>query len=228
MNRRILLIEDEPGLRLVLSDVLSSEGYVVEAAADGDRGFQLAAGEYFDMLILDVGLPKKNGFDLLRDLRQRGTPTPAIMLTARGQVVDKILGLKLGADDYLTKPFDTGELLARIEAILRRLPATNAPLADVYAFGDVRVDSRRAVVTRAGEPVELAAREYQLLRFLIENRETVLSRDELLDRVWGYDAMPITRTVDVHIGLLRQKLEPNPRAPQYILTVHGLGYKFVG
>jgi two-component system, OmpR family, alkaline phosphatase synthesis response regulator PhoP len=228
MNRRILFIEDEPGLRLVLSDVLSSEGYVVETAADGDRGFQLAAGEYFDLLILDVGLPKKNGFDLLRDLRQRGTPTPAIMLTARGQVVDKILGLKLGADDYLTKPFDAGELLARIEAILRRLPATNAPLADVYAFGDVRVDSRRAVVTRAGEPVELAAREYQLLRFLIENRETVLSRDELLDRVWGYDSMPITRTVDVHIGLLRQKLEPNPRAPQYILTVHGLGYRFVG
>jgi DNA-binding response OmpR family regulator len=173
-------------------------------------------------------LPKKNGFDLLRDLRQRGTPTPAIMLTARGQVVGKILGLKLGADDYLTKPFDTGELLARIEAILRRLPATNAPLADVFAFGDVRVDSRRAVVTRAGEPVELAAREYQLLRFLIENRETVLSRDELLDRVWGYDSMPITRTVDVHIGQLRQKLEPNPRAPQYILTVHGLGYRFVG
>ena len=228
MDRRILLIEDEPGLRLVLSDALSSEGYAVETAADGDRGFQLAAGEYFDLLILDVGLPKKNGFDLLRDLRQRGTPTPAIMLTARGQVVDKILGLKLGADDYLTKPFDTGELLARIEAILRRLPATNAPLADVYAFGDVRVDSRRAVVTRAGEPVDLAAREYQLLRFLIENRETVLSRDELLDRVWGYDSMPITRTVDVHIGQLRQKLEPNPRAPQYILTVHGLGYRFVG
>jgi len=213
---------------MVLSDVMCSEGYVVETAADGDRGFQLAADEYFDLLILDVGLPKKNGFDLLRDLRQRGTPTPAIMLTARGQVVDKILGLKLGADDYLTKPFDTGELLARIEAILRRLPAMNAPLADVYAFGDVRVDSRRAVVTRAGEPVDLAAREYQLLRFLIENRETVLSRDELLDRVWGYDSMPITRTVDVHIGQLRQKLEPNPRAPQYILTVHGLGYRFVG
>jgi two-component system alkaline phosphatase synthesis response regulator PhoP len=143
-------------------------------------------------------------------------------------VVDKILGLKLGADDYLTKPFDTGELLARIEAILRRAPAAEASTADVYVFGDVRVDFRRAVVTRAGEPVELPAREYQLLRFLIENREAILSRDELLDKVWGYDAMPTTRTVDVHIGLLRQKLEPNPRLPQYILTVHGLGYKFVG
>lgn len=228
MTRRILLVEDEPGLTLILSDALGSEGYAVETASDGERGFQLAAGEYFDLLILDVGLPKKNGFDLLRDLRQRGVATPAIMLTARGQVVDKILGLKLGADDYLTKPFDTGELLARIEAILRRVPSTGAADSDVYVFGDVRVDFRRAVVTRAGEPVELTAREYQLLRFLIENREAVLSRDELLDKVWGYDAMPTTRTVDVHIGLLRQKLEPQPRLPQYILTVHGLGYKFVG
>ncbi|MGH9755414.1 MAG: response regulator transcription factor [Blastocatellia bacterium] len=227
MNRRILLVEDEPGLTLVLSDALRSEEYAIEIAQDGERGFQLAAGEYFDLLILDVGLPKKNGFDVLRDLRQRGISTPAIMLTARGQVVDKILGLKLGADDYLTKPFDTGELLARIEAILRRIPAA-APASDVYVFGNVRVDSRRAVVTRAGEPVEMTAREYQLLRFLIEHREAILSRDELLDKVWGYDAMPTTRTVDVHIGLLRQKLEPTPRLPQYILTVHGLGYKFVG
>jgi two-component system alkaline phosphatase synthesis response regulator PhoP len=228
MTRRILLVEDEPGLTLILSDALGSEGYVVETAADGERGFQLATTEYFDLLILDVGLPRKNGFDLLRDLRQRGVKTPAIMLTARGQVVDKILGLKLGADDYLTKPFDTGELLARIEAILRRVPSTGAAESDVYVFGDVRVDFRRAVVTRAGKPVELTTREYQLLRFLIENREAVLSRDELLDKVWGYDAMPTTRTVDVHIGLLRQKLEPTPRLPQYILTVHGLGYKFVG
>jgi two-component system, OmpR family, alkaline phosphatase synthesis response regulator PhoP len=227
MNRRILLVEDEPGLTLVLSDVLRSEDYAVEAAQDGERGFQIAASEYFDLLILDVGLPKKNGFDILRDLRQRGISTPAIMLTARGHVVDKILGLKLGADDYLTKPFDTGELLARIEAILRRSPAP-APTSDVYVFGDVRVDSRSAVVARAGEPVDLTAREYQLLRFLIEHREMILSRDELLDKVWGYDTMPTTRTVDVHIGLLRQKLEPTPRLPQYILTVHGLGYKFVG
>jgi len=227
MNRRILLVEDEPGLTLALSYVLRSEGYAIETAQDGEVGFQLATSEYFDLLILDVGLPKKNGFDLLRDLRQRGISTPAIMLTARGQVVDKILGLKLGADDYLTKPFDTGELLARIEAILRRVPA-DVPTSDVYVFGDVRMDSRRAVVTRAGEPVEMTAREYQLLRFLIEHREAVLSRDELLDKVWGYDAMPTTRTVDVHVGLLRQKLEPTPRLPQYILTVHGLGYKFVG
>jgi two-component system alkaline phosphatase synthesis response regulator PhoP len=228
MNRRILLVEDDPGLQLILSDVLSSEGYAVETAADGERGLQLAANEHFDLLILDVGLPKKNGFDVLRDLRQRGVLTPALMLTARGQTIDKILGLKLGADDYLTKPFDTGELLARLEAILRRAPAAAPPEADVYVFGEVRVDFHRAVVTRSGEGVELTAREYQLLRYLIEHREAILSRDQLLDEVWGYDAMPTTRTVDVHIGLLRQKLEPNPRQPQYILTVHGLGYRFLG
>jgi two-component system alkaline phosphatase synthesis response regulator PhoP len=173
-------------------------------------------------------LPRKNGFDVLRDLRQHGVKTPAIMLTARGQIIDKILGLKLGADDYLTKPFDMGELLARIEAILRRTPNDQPVTAEVYTFGDVRVDSRRAEVTRNGHAVELAAREYHLLRYLIEHREATISRDELLNEVWGYDAMPTTRTVDVHIGLLRQKLEPNPRHPQFILTVHGLGYKFVG
>ena len=228
MNQRILLVEDDPGLTLILSDVLRSEGYAVETAADGERGLQLATSEHFDLLILDVGLPKKNGFDVLRDLRQRGTTTPAMMLTARGQTIDKILGLKLGADDYLTKPFDTGELLARLEAILRRAPVNAAPEAEVYVFGDIRVDFRRAIVTRANEAIELTAREYQLLRYLIEHRDTVLSRDDLLNEVWGYDAMPNTRTVDVHIGLLRQKLEPNIRQPQYILTVHGMGYRFVG
>jgi two-component system alkaline phosphatase synthesis response regulator PhoP len=142
--------------------------------------------------------------------------------------VDRILGLKLGADDYLTKPFDMGELLARIEAILRRAPVVSANGPDVYVFGSVRVDFRRAEVMRANQVVELAAREYHLLRYFIEHREATLTRDELLNEVWGYDAMPVTRTVDVHVGLLRQKLEPNPRHPQYFLTVHGLGYKFVG
>jgi two-component system alkaline phosphatase synthesis response regulator PhoP len=228
MNKRILLVEDEPGLVLTLSDYLLSENYLVESATNGEAGLKRATEEAFDLLILDVMLPRKNGFDVLRDLRQQGIRTPAIMLTARGQVVDKILGLKLGADDYLTKPFDMGELLARIEAILRRAPATESTPVDVFAFGDVRVDFRRAEVTRAGQIVELAAREYQLLRHFIANRETVLSRDELLNGVWGYDSMPVTRTVDVHVGLLRQKLEPNPRHPEFFLTVHGLGYKFIG
>jgi two-component system alkaline phosphatase synthesis response regulator PhoP len=228
MNKRILLVEDEPGLVLTLTDCLADEGYLIETAQDGEIGFKRAKEETFDLLILDVMLPRKNGFDVLRDLRQHGVKTPAIMLTARGQIIDKILGLKLGADDYLTKPFDMGELLARIEAILRRTPNDQPVTAEVYTFGDVRVDSRRAEVTRNGHAVELAAREYHLLRYLIEHREATISRDELLNEVWGYDAMPTTRTVDVHIGLLRQKLEPNPRHPQFILTVHGLGYKFVG
>lgn len=228
MNKRILLVEDEPGLVLTLTDCLADEGYLVETAQDGEMGFKRAKEETFDLFILDVMLPRKNGFDVLRDLRQHGVKTPAIMLTARGQIIDKILGLKLGADDYLTKPFDMGELLARIEAILRRTPNDQPVTAEVYTFGDVRVDSRRAEVTRNGQPVELAAREYHLLRYLIEHREATISRDELLNEVWGYDAMPTTRTVDVHIGLLRQKLEPNPRHPQFILTVHGLGYKFIG
>jgi len=228
MSKRILLVEDEPGLVLTLSDFLRNENYQVEVATDGEEGLRRAKEEVFDLLVLDVMLPSKNGFDILRDLRRQCIDTPTIMLTARGQVVDRILGLKLGADDYITKPFDMDEFFARIEAILRRAPTPSANAAEVYAFGDVRVDFRRAEVRRAGQTVELAAREYLLLRHFIEHREATLSRDELLNEVWGYDALPVTRTVDVHVGLLRQKLEPNPRHPQYFLTVHGLGYKFVG
>jgi two-component system alkaline phosphatase synthesis response regulator PhoP len=226
--KRVLLIEDEPGLLLTLTDRLSNEGFVVETASDGETGLQRAAGESFDLIILDVMLPRLNGFDVCRDLRQRGVSTPIIMLTARGQVVDKVIGLKLGADDYVTKPFEMIELLARIESLLRRAPALPAPPSETYQFGAVRVDFRRAEVERDGRPVELSAREFQLLRYFIEHRGSTLSRDELLNEVWGYNAMPSTRTVDVHVAWLRQKLEPNPRHPQYILTVHGLGYKFVG
>ncbi len=228
MDKRILLVEDEPGLALTLNDCLRSEGYLVETAIDGVAGLKRASEEVFNLLILDVMLPRKNGFDILRDLRQLGVLTPAIMLTARGQVVDKILGLKLGADDYLTKPFDLGELIARMDAVLRRAPVVDAAKAELYTFGDVHVDFRRAEVRRAGHPVEMTAREYQLLRYFIAHRETALSRDELLNGVWGYDSMPVTRTVDVHVGLIRQKLEANPRHPEFFLTVHGLGYKFIG
>ena len=228
MSKRILLVEDEPGLLLTLSDRLRNEGYTVETAHDGEAGYQRAAHETFDLLILDVMLPRRNGFDLLRDLRQQGVQTPAIMLTARGQIFDKVLGLKLGADDYLTKPFEMAELLARLEAVLRRVPAIAAAQAGIYQFGEIRIDFRRAEVTRGDEKIELSAREFQLLRYFIEHREATLSRDELLNEVWGYDSLPTTRTVDVHVAWLRQKLEPNPRHPQFILTVHGLGYKFVG
>ena len=226
--KRILLIEDEPGLVLTLSDRLSKEGFAVESARDGESGLQRATTEAFDLILLDVMLPRKNGFDVCRDLRQLGNQTPVLMLTARGQVVDKVVGLKLGADDYLTKPFEMIELLARIEALLRRAPAAASSSTEVYQFGAVRVDFRKAEVTRGGEPVELSAREFGLLRYFIEHRESAITRDALLNEVWGYNAMPSTRTVDVHVAWLRQKLEPNPRHPQYILTVHGLGYKFVG
>lgn len=230
MNKRILLIEDEPGLVLTLTDRLSSEGYSVDTAHDGDVGLERASNENFDLIILDVMLPSRNGFDICRDLRQRRTSTPIIMLTARGQIVDKVVGLKLGADDYLTKPFEMLELLARIEALLRRAPVSPAPQLDndIYQFGPIRIDFRRAEVHRSGEVLELSALEFRLLRYFIEHRGETLSRDELLNEVWGYNALVSTRTVDVHVAWLRQKLEEHPRHPQYILTVHGLGYKFVG
>ncbi len=226
-RRRILLVEDEPGLVLTISDRLKSEGYDVASAADGMTGLERATREPWDVILLDVMLPGKGGFDVCRDLRQRGVTTPVIMLTARGQVLDKVLGLKLGADDYLTKPFDLLELAARIEVQLRRAaPGGTAPTQ--YTFGDVHVDFRKAVVTRAGDVLDLSAREFLLLKYFIEHREATLSREVLLNDVWGYHSTPTTRTVDVHVAWLRQKVEPNSRRPQYILTVHGLGYKFVG
>ncbi len=226
---RILLVEDEPGLQLTLSDRLRREGYVVETAGDGQAGLEKAASGSFDLVLLDVMLPRKNGFDVLRDLRQKSVETPVIMLTARGQVVDTVVGLKLGADDYLAKPFEMMELLARIEARLRRRSSAPAPASgDGYQFGDVRVDYRSAEVFRGTDRIDLSAREYQLLRYLIEHRGEIISRDKLLNEVWGYNAMPSTRTVDVHVAWLRQKIEPNSRHPQFLLTVHGLGYRFVG
>ena len=225
--KRILLVEDEPGLVLTLRDRLSREGYAVETATDGESGLSRAAGEAFDLVLLDVMLPRMGGFDVLKDLRKRNVETPVIMLTARGQVVDKVVGLKLGADDYVTKPFELVELLARIEAKLRRAPSTPHP-TEGYQFGGIRIDFRRAEVMKEGAPLDLSAREFQLLKYFIEHRGATLTRDELLNEVWGYNAMPSTRTVDVHVAWLRQKIEPNPRHPQFVLTVHGMGYKFAG
>ncbi len=226
MSARVLLVEDEPGLVLTLGDRLRREGYEVETAADGPSGFARAAHEAFDVILLDVMLPGRSGLDVLRDLRQRGVATPVLMLTARGQIEDRVVGLKLGADDYVVKPFAMAELLARIEARLRRPAAPAAP--ERYAFGDVDVDFRKAEVRKAGAPVEITARELSLLRYFIVHREATVSRDELLDRVWGYQATPSTRTVDVHVAALRRKIEDDPPQPRWLLTVHGLGYKFVG
>jgi two-component system, OmpR family, alkaline phosphatase synthesis response regulator PhoP len=225
---RVLLVEDEQGLVLTLTDRLKSEGFEVDVATDGKAGFEKAVSGDNDLIILDVMLPKKNGYDVCRDLRQKGIKTPVLMLTAKGETIDKVLGLKLGADDYLTKPFEVIELLARIEALLRRSPAsTNGHSADSFRFGAVTIDFKRAEVLRDNEPIDLSAMEFKLLQHLIENRGVVHSRDQLLDAVWGYDAMPSTRTVDVHIAWLRQKLETNPKHPHFIQTVHGMGYKFV-
>jgi len=228
MNRRILLVEDEPGLIMTLNDRLAAEGFAIETSRDGKTGLDRASSERFDLIILDLMLPRMNGFDVCRDLRQRNIQTPIIMLTARGQVVDKVIGLKLGADDYLTKPFEMLELLARIEALLRRAPAAQPVSTQTYQFGPVRVDFRSAEIERDGHAVELSAREFQLLRYFIEHRGVALSRHALLTEVWDYNAVVSSRTVDVHVAWLRQKLEANPRRPQFILTVHGFGYKFVG
>jgi two-component system alkaline phosphatase synthesis response regulator PhoP len=228
---RLLLVEDEPGLQLTLTDRLVAEGYEVETAGDGETGLRRALTGGFDLVVLDVMLPRRDGFDVCRTLRQHGVTTPVLMLTARGQVVDRVVGLKLGADDYLTKPFESAELLARIEALLRRAGRaddTQAAAGVRYVFGDVVVDVRRAEVTRAGTAVELSAKEFHLLRYFLEHRGATISRDELLQEVWGYEHTPSTRTVDVHVAWLRQKLEANPKVPQLIQTVHGLGYKFTG
>jgi two-component system alkaline phosphatase synthesis response regulator PhoP len=224
---KIVLIEDEKGLIVTLTDRLRSEGFEVVSATDGNKGVELASQQQFDLIILDVMLPKKNGYDVARDLRQKGIQTPILMLTAKGETIDKVLGLKLGADDYLTKPFEMIELLARVEALLRRSPQQRTAVNGTFRFGSIAVDFKRAEVSKEEDPIELSAMEFKLLQFLIENRGAVHSRDQLLDAVWGYDAMPTTRTVDVHIAWLRQKLEENPRHPHFIQTVHGMGYKFV-
>jgi two-component system alkaline phosphatase synthesis response regulator PhoP len=223
------LIEDEPGLVLTLSDRLRKEGYSVEATATGEAGLEKAASEHFDLILLDLMLPGMSGLDVCRDLRQKGLPAPVLMLTARGQLTDKVVGLKLGADDYLTKPFEMMELLARVEALLRRSPAAaRSPSLGAYRFGHIEVDFRRAEVRREGKPADLSALEFKLLRYFIEHRGATLSREELLQEVWGYNAPLYSRTVDVHVSGLRQKIEVNPGRPQFILTVHGLGYKFLG
>ncbi len=225
MNDSILLIEDEEGLRMTLSDRLKSEGYVVDCAADGVEGLEKATHLPFDLIILDIMLPRRNGFDICRDIRREGLATPILILTARDQTVEKVLGLKLGADDYVTKPFDTLELMARVEALLRRSTIAGQ---NIYQFGPIRIDVRGTKVTRDGTPVYLSAREFQLLRYFAEHEGQTLSRDELLREVWGYESSTFTRTVDVHVAGLRQKLENDPKRPEFIITVSGLGYKFEG
>jgi two-component system, OmpR family, alkaline phosphatase synthesis response regulator PhoP len=225
MNENILLVEDEEGLRMTLSDRLRSEGYLVDFAVDGNEGLDKATALPFDLIILDIMLPHRSGLDVCRQVRGAGLTTPILLLTARDQTVDKVVGLKLGADDYVTKPFDTLELMARVEALLRRrLPVRATP--SVIQLGPIRMDVRGTDVTKDGKPVPLSAREFQLLRHFMEHPGATISRNELLQEVWGYEDGTFTRTVDVHIASLRQKLEKDPKRPELILTVPGLGYKF--
>jgi two-component system, OmpR family, alkaline phosphatase synthesis response regulator PhoP len=226
MNERILVVEDDEVIRMALADRLQSESYHAEFARDGEEGLAKATQGKFDLVVLDIMLPRKNGFDVCRDIRMAGVVVPILMLTARGQVIDKVLGLKIGADDYLTKPFDAMELLARIEALLRR---AKAPIiGGVYEFGALKVDLRGTSVTKTGQIVPLSAREFRLLRYFVEHPGITLSRDLLLKEVWAYSTEAFTRTVDVHVASLRQKIEENPKRPTLILTVPGLGYKFSG
>jgi two-component system, OmpR family, alkaline phosphatase synthesis response regulator PhoP len=223
---RILLVEDEPALVITLTDMLRGERYDVESSTNGREARNRILRESFDLVILDVMLPGMNGFDICKSVREQGYSMPILMLTARDQTRDKVQGLRTGADDYLAKPFDPHELLARIEALLRRAPV-QAHSGDWQEFGDVRLDLQIGRVFRAGEKVDLSERELALLRYLIERRGTVVSRDELLLNVWGYSTAPTTRTVDVHIAMLRQKLEQDPKNPELIVTVHSQGYRFI-
>lgn len=226
MTSRILLVEDEPGLLVTVSDLLASQGYDVDTAADGETGLRKALDGSFDVVILDVMLPRKSGFEVCREMRQRGLDTAVLMLTAKTQVVDRVSGLKLGADDYVTKPFDPAELLARVEALLRRVQKDNRIPLTTFQFGDVDVDFERAKLLKSGQPISMAGKELQLLQYLIHHRGRVVPRDEILQNVWEYSSDVSSRTVDVHVSWLRQKLESNPQQPRHIHTIRGKGYRF--
>lgn len=230
MKRRLLLVDDEPGLVVMLTDRLRSAGYDLSVARTGPEGLDLASREPFDLIVLDLLLPGTGGLEICRELRSRGVATPILMLTALSDVVDRVVGLRVGADDYLTKPFATVELLARIEALLRRrggLEPDSNYLPDPFRFGDVEVRFREALVLRGGRAVHVTLRMFELLRVFIRRRGEALTRDELLDQAWGPDAVPSARTVDVHVAWLRQRLEENPKVPRYLQTVRGVGYRFV-
>lgn len=224
---RILIVEDEPAMVAGLRDNFEYEGYEVISAGDGAEGLERALADDPDLVVLDVMMPRMSGLDVCKQLKTKKPALPIIMLTARGQEVDKVVGLELGADDYVTKPFSIRELMARVKAVLRRAsPPAAEP--EVYRFSDVEVNVRRNEVMRNGSRVDLSAKEFALLAYFVSHPAETLSRDRLLDAVWGYENYPNTRTVDTHIVHLRQKLEPNPEEPRFILTVHGTGYKFVG
>jgi DNA-binding response OmpR family regulator len=224
---KILIVEDEPNMVSGLRDNFEFEGYQVISAPDGVAGLERALTEAPDLVILDVMMPRMSGLDVCKQLKTKKPAIPIIMLTARGQEVDKVVGLELGADDYITKPFSIRELLARVKAVLRRAGIAPRP-AEKYSFGEVEVNLRSCRVSKRGKELDFSSKEFELLKFFLHHPGETLSRDRLLEEVWGYAHFPTTRTVDAHIVRLRQKIEPKPDEPRFILTVHGTGYKFVG
>jgi DNA-binding response OmpR family regulator len=222
----ILIIEDEPSVAIALRDSLESEGHSVEVASDGGFGFQLASNENFELILLDLMLPKISGLEVCQRLRANEIETPIIMLTARGESSDAAFGLKLGADDYIPKPFDVGELLARIEAVLRRATRRQNE-KQTFNIGNVQLDLRRLKATKNGEPIELTPREFEILQMLIAHLGETVTREQLLHHIWGEHASLYTRTIDAHITRLRQKIEPNPANPEYIITAHRVGYRLI-
>ena len=223
---KVLIIEDEPNMVLGLKDSCEYEGYEVSVARDGKEGLEKAATEKPDIILLDLMLPLMSGIDVCRTLRSRGIETPILMLTARSEETDKVVGLEVGADDYVTKPFSIKELLARIRAHLRRA-AKQVVEIDSFSFGDVELNFKKYAARKGGRAIDLSPREFEILRYLIRRRGEIVTRDQLLDEVWGYESSPVTRTVDNHIARLRQKIEPDPSEPQHIITVHRLGYRFI-
>jgi two-component system alkaline phosphatase synthesis response regulator PhoP len=224
---KILIVEDEESILMPLEDNLRLEGYEVSSARDGLEGLSMAAEHPFDLIVLDIMLPKLDGFEVCKRLRQDRVMTPILMLTAKSQEVDKVLGLELGADDYVTKPFSSRELLARIRAILRRTSEHDQGI-DFYRFDAIEIDFSKYEARKKGRPVPLTALEFSLLHFLVQNKGRVVHRNEVLDGVWGKDVYVDARTVDKHISLLRKKFEDDPQEPKYILGVRGVGYKFTG
>jgi DNA-binding response OmpR family regulator len=222
---RILVVEDDPAMSVALRDGFEFEKHIVEMASDGEQALLAARHLDHDVIILDVMLPRKSGLDVCRELRKSGNNTPIIMLTARGQEVDKVAGLKIGADDYITKPFSFMELLARLEAVMRRTRRETP--ADEVTFGDVKLDFRKYHATKSGVPIDLTQREFRILRYFIDHANDIVTRETLLHRVWGYDPSALTRTVDTHVARLRQKIESTPAEPRHLLTVHRVGYRFV-
>jgi len=228
-KKKILLVEDEPGMQLTVSDRLRGEGYIVDCSENGLEGLDMAKRGGYDLILLDVMLPEKDGLEICRDLRAQGMTIPIMMVSAKSQVIDRVLGLKMGADDYLIKPFDLNELLARMEAQLRKheRQSLQNDQDSFFDFGDFRLDYDKKELLKKGEVIELSHQEYRLLAFFIVNRNRALSRSDLLDGVWGYDEIPTTRTVDVHVAWLRQKLGDDKTDPKYIKTVRKYGYKFL-